>query len=174
MSVRPRLSALLFALALCAGPAAAQERREIPEFRVFGQPESQTDAAAVDALIAAYIDAWGREDAGALAALHADDIEWINAYARIFRGREPLRAFMAERMFPAFDPDVSRREAEAMEILSIRYLGDDAAVVHVWAGSGRGAARDESGAERRVHVHFVLEERDGRWQVAHVAIMDAR
>ncbi len=121
------------AVALCfaisgAASVLAQERREVPEFRTCGKPASAEDARAVDALIRNFKDAWGRQDTAALVALHADDVEWINAYARLIQGAEPLGRFLRGRLFPAFDPAISRQEAADMKATSIRFLGGNAAV----------------------------------------------
>jgi uncharacterized protein (TIGR02246 family) len=166
------LATLAVAL-LSAAATHAQERREVPEFRRFGTPSAMS-SREVDELIDAYRDAWGRQDTPALIRLHSDDTEWINAFARIIRGTDALAAFLAERLFPAFDPAVSKEEAEGMQTISIRHLGDDAAVVHMFTESRRGAARTEDESARRTHIHLVLEKEDGRWRIVHTAIMDAR
>ncbi len=153
--------------------APAQERRDVPEIRTYGAAPGPVQQE-IDALLAGYRAAWAAEDTEALMALHAPDTEWINAYARMFQGRESLGTFLKERLFPAFDPGVSKREAQNMKTVSIRYLGDDAAVVHLYTDSSRGPARSDGQDRRRTHFHLVLAKgRDG-WSVAHTAIMDAR
>lgn len=171
-----RFAAALFLtlMSLVETSASAQERRQVPEFRTYGTPASQAAVQDIDALIESYKSAWSRQDADALVALHADDVEWINAYARMFQGAEPLRTFLKERLFPAFDPAVSRQEVANMKTISIRYLGDDAAVVHLFTDGQRGPSRNEGEALRRTHLHLVLEEQSAGWRVAHTAIMDAR
>ena len=151
--------------------ATAQERREVPALRTFGEPASTADVDAIEALIAEYKSAWGREDADALMRLHADDVEWINAYARMFRGSEPLGNFLRERLFPAFDAAVSREEASNMKLVSTRYVGSDAAVVHMYTDGARLPAGERG--RRRTHLHLVLERRGESWKIVHTAIMDA-
>jgi uncharacterized protein (TIGR02246 family) len=169
-----RRLALAALAASLASTALAQQRGEFPEFRVFGEAAEETDAQAVDALIRDFGELWGRQDVEGLMALHAADVEWINAYGRMFRGRSALSDFLEARLFPAFVPSVSATEAANMQTLSIRYLGDDAAVVHLYTEGPRGAARDGAAGARRTHVHLVLEKPDERWRIAHTAIMDAR
>jgi len=164
----------LLAAFLVAAPSLAQERREVPAFTTHGRPASHEDAAAIGTLIARYRQAWGRQDVTALMALHAEDTEWINAYARIFRGTEALGAFLRDRLFPGFDPAVSEREAASMTTISTRYLGDDAAVVHLYTDGDRGASRVAGEDLRRTHLHLVLGREDDGWKVVHTAIMDAR
>lgn len=172
--MRDVFALLLALMSLAATSAFAQERREVPEFRTYGTPSSQAAAQSIDALIESYKNAWGRQDADALVALHADDVEWINAYARMFQGAEPLRTFLKQRLFPAFDASVSRQEAASMKTISIRYMGDDAAVVHLYTDGQRGPSRNEGETLRRTHLHLVLEKQSAGWKVAHTAIMDAR
>ena len=165
---------LLAAAPLAISPGAAQERREIPEARIFGAPETPADGDALIAAFKAYKTAWGAEDTEALIALHADDVEWINAYARMFRGAEPLAAFLEERLFPAFPDGVSEREAENMKLISTRYVGDGAAVIHLYTDGDRGPSVIEGETLRRTHLHLVWEKRDGAWKIVHTAVMDAR
>ena len=161
-------------LSLAAANALSQERRQVPEFRTYGAPGSEAAGEKINALIAEYKDAWARQDAKALVALHADDTEWINAYARMFQDAESLGVFLGERLFPEFDPSVSRQEAANMKAISIRYMNDDAAVVHLYTDGQRGPSRNAGEELRRTHLHLVLEQRDSRWKIVHTAIMDAR
>ncbi|MBK9168376.1 MAG: nuclear transport factor 2 family protein [Bryobacterales bacterium] len=156
---------------MLAIPALPQERREVPEYRTYGEPATKSDAEAVDDLIRWYWQAWGRKDSAALMRLHAEDVEWINAYARMFQGAAPLSTFLRERLFPAFDASVSLEEEANMRMVSIRYLGTDAAVVHMYTDGRRVAPAERK--HRRTHTHLVLEKRDGSWKVVHTAIMDA-
>lgn len=168
------LAACLLAISVCGGFAAsasAQERREIPEYRVYGDP---SHAPAIEALINGYRDAWGREDAAAYLELHAADTEWMNAFARIFQGTEALGDFLENRLFPQFDDAIARQDAENMRTISVRYMGDSGAVVHLYTESQRGDARDDRAGDRRVHIHLVLEMQQSAWKIVHTAIMDAR
>src|SRR5688572_17260046 len=140
---RLSLAALACAAAITA-PACAQERREIPAFRAYNAPASPEAGAEVEALMDAYFTAWAREDGAALAALFAEDAEWINAYARIFQSAATLGVFMTERMFPGFDPSVTAAEIAAMRQVSVRRLGDDVAVLHYVTDSPRGPSRADA------------------------------
>lgn len=166
----------LAAIALCAAAGAgAQERWAVPEYRVVGQAASEADARALDALLARYRAAWSAQDADALAALHTPDTEWTNAFARIIQGNDALRAFLGERMFPGFPREVSEAEAESLTPISLRFMGDDAAIWHIYATSRRNGGRDDPEAARRVHFHLVAAKgEDQTWRIAHTAIFDAR
>lgn len=154
--------------------ALAQERRQIPEFRTYGGPASSEDQRAVDALIRNFKEAWGRQDTAALVALHAEDVEWTNAFARIIQGAQPLRRFLEERLFPEFEPAISQQEAANMRIISNRFIGSDAAVVHLYTDGQRGPSRNGNEETRRTHMHLVLERKASGWRIVHTAIMDAR
>lgn len=164
----------MMALAVTAAPSAgAQERREVPGFAVFGEgaPGAQGE---IDAFIADFKSAWSSQDAAALAALHTADTEWINAYARMFRGRDALETFLRDRLFPEFNPAVSVEETLNMRTISIRFIGTDAAVVHMYTDGHRGASRNAGEDARRTHLHLVLADTPDGWRIAHTAIMDAR
>lgn len=165
---------LLFFMVFVTGLARGQERREVPEFQVFGEPASPADAAAIDAVMNEFKDAWANQDVRRLAQIHTRDVEWTNAYARIIRGSDALADFLENVLFPAFDPRVSREEIMGATPVSVRYLGRDAAVVHWYTDSGRGDPRDSDEDARRTHIHFVLGREDGVWRIADEIIMDAR
>ena len=175
--MRNNLAVAFSALVLIAPaivPVHAQERREIPEQRVFGEPASDQDAESLTAALDSYIAAWAEEDTPAIVALHASDTEWINAYARMFRGADALGEFFEHRLFPAFSPETSKREAENMTLISTRYVGDSAAVHHLYTDGDRGPSVIEGRELRRTHFHFVWEKQDDGWKIVHTAIMDAR
>jgi uncharacterized protein (TIGR02246 family) len=164
----------LLAAALLALPGAAQERREIPAARTYGEPANSAERSAIEALIEQYKDAWSRQDTQAWIALHAADTEWINAYARMFQGAMPLAGFIEHRLFPAFDSSASRQEIANMRTISVRYMGDDAAVVHMYTDGPRGPSRNAGESLRRTHLHLVLSKSSSVWKIVHTAIMDAR
>ncbi|MEQ8772515.1 MAG: SgcJ/EcaC family oxidoreductase, partial [Erythrobacter sp.] len=119
---------------LCQSHAIlAQERWAVPEYRVFGEPSSEADPQAVERLLQSYRLAWSAQDAKALADLHTPDTEWTNAFARIIQGRDQLEAFLGERMFPGFPKAISEAEARSLTPVSLRFLGDDAAIWHIFA-----------------------------------------
>lgn len=167
------LPILAFAAFAAAAPAQAQERYEIPVFRIYGDP-TPTHAETLEEFLRDYWRAWGSQDADGLADLHASDTEWINAYARMFQDSARLRAFLEHRLFPAFDPAVSAQEAQNARLISIRYLGDDVAIAHYYTDGARGPSRQGDETLRRTHMHLVMERRREGWRIVHTAIFDAR
>ena len=61
-----------------------------------------------------------------------------------------------------------------MRAISVRYVGDDAAVVHMYTDGERGVSRNAGKKMRRTHIHLVLEKQQCDWKIVHTAIMDAR
>jgi uncharacterized protein (TIGR02246 family) len=170
---------LLIAAQTCllAAPVFAQETpppgsySTLPEYQVFGEPASPQDAEAIGMLMRRFSEAWGAGDASATASLYAEDAEWTNAFGDVVRGPDNLRAFLGW----VFSRDEEASEGESMRSrpLSLRYLGDDVAVVHGLTMSTRGAARSGAGP-RRVHVTFILAKQNGEWRIVQQMIMDAR
>lgn len=130
--------ALAIALPMLATEAQAQERRQIPAYREIGVEAGSDQRQALLDFLRSYRDAWSEENTDAFIALHTDDTEWINAYARMFTDAPSLADFLENRLFPAFGPGVSRTEAENMEMISMRALGDDTAVLHLYTDGNRG------------------------------------
>ncbi len=152
----------------------SQERREIAEFKIFGIPASPADERQLEELIREFKSSWADQDTERFIALHSSDVEWINAYARMFRGIQPLSSFLERRLFPAYDSKVSKEEVRNMRVISTRYVGDSAAVVHMYTDGNRGDSRVDGESARRTHLHLVLEKQATEWRIVHTAIMDAR
>jgi hypothetical protein len=77
---------LLFAPLVCLlATALAQEPppgsySTLPEYKVFGEAASPEDAQAIETLIRHFSEARQAGDAGATAAVYAEDAEWTNAF----------------------------------------------------------------------------------------------
>ena len=159
--------------AILSFPAMAQERWQVPGYKEFGQAPSEKDAKSIQNLMSQFREAWANQQTDAILATHTDDIEWINAFARIFRGKEALKEFLENRLFPAFDPSVSKKEVENMKPISLRYIGSNTAILHWYTEGNRGRSRNQGERLRRTHLHFVLSKEE-TWKIAHLAIFDAR
>jgi uncharacterized protein (TIGR02246 family) len=183
------LAAAAFAIG-CANDVAAQaevtvndEYAPLPEFRVFGAPATAADEAAIAEVMRRFGQAWSTQDVDGAVEAYTEDAEWINAFADVYRGHEELRGQFT-RLFERFesgrDEAASREATDAPKPvmkrgqLSLRFIGDDAAIIHGYTESDWGVNRDGSGL-RRVHMTYVLEkQQDGKWLIAHHMIMDAR
>jgi hypothetical protein len=165
-------AAMIVAAILPASAAGAQERGVVPDFKAFA-----CDPGAIERLdvwVDQFRSAWASQDAGRVASLHVSDTEWINAYGRQFQSASELHVFLERRLFPAFDPAIAREEAEALRRVSYRCLGDDAAVVHLYAEGRRGPSRNQGEDLRRTHTHMVLSFTEEGYRIVHTAVMDVR
>ena len=154
--------------------ATANERLEVPSFKVFGTPASEADKEAVNKLLADFQSAWAKQDTAAIMKMYSSDIEWINAYARMFRGHDELAVFLEDTLFPNFPKSVSKGEINNMEPISLRFLGDNVAVFHGYTDGKRGKSVLKDRKYRRTHFHFVMEKQGDEWLFVHKAISDAR
>jgi uncharacterized protein (TIGR02246 family) len=140
-----------------------------PEAIIYGEPG---DTAAIDKLMDDFIAAWSGQDAAAVAAAHADDAEWINAFGRTFRGMASLEPFLRDQLFPNYPAEVSRQEMASFTETSRRYMGDDAVVIQAATNSGRGSA--VSGDARKIFFTLVIGRTDAGWRIVHQTITDVR
>ena len=168
---------LVCALVTIGGPTVAQEPpagiySQDPEYRVFGTPAAPEDAQAIGQLMQRFGAARGSGDADAAAAAFASDAEWTNAFGDTVRGSDNLARYL-EWLFSLDEEGVRDGEATTYKPISIRYLGDDVAIVHGATLSGRGDAVDGEGL-RRVDLTFILAKQDGVWRIVHQQIADIR
>jgi len=183
------VSVALVALANVNAPAVraevtvAEEYAPLPEYRVFGEPATASDAEAIADVMRRFGQAWGSSDVDGALAAYAEDAEWTNAFADVRRGRQELRdqfTRLFERFESGSNEGAETGEEEASQApmkrgsVSLRYIGNDAAVIHSYTESDWGMNRDGGGL-RRVHLTFVLEkQQNGAWLIVHQMIMDAR
>lgn len=160
---------------LIATPCLGQDSplaAELPEYRVFGEAVTPEDAEALNEVLMQFGEAWGSSDAEAVAALFTDDAEWTNSFGTTVRGADELADYLG-RLFSEYSDTISAEEEMSYRPVSMRYVGDDAAVVHGVTSSTRGEARSGEG-ERRVRTTTVLAKANGDWRIVHQMIMDER
>ena len=90
-------SMVAVALVCLTTTAFAAERRQLMEYVETGSPNAET-RAGVDSLLEDFIHSWATQDVAAHMALFSEDAEWINAYARMFRGKHELSIFLEQRL----------------------------------------------------------------------------
>lgn len=162
---------LIFCLLLATGSVRA-DYYSLPEYRVFGEAYSTTDEQDIDRLMADFLHHWSERDAHAVARLHTDDMEWINAFGRNFRDRTKLQAFLADTLFPAFEAPVWRSAMASYRPISRRYLSPQVTVINAQLHSTPGSAM--AAGDRRISLNLVLLKRDGHWKIAQEIISDIR
>ena len=143
------------------------------EMRVYGRPASAADGDSIGALMTRYVSAWRSGNAAAAAAAFAEDAEWTNAFGRVKRDRAELLAFLRDELFGGQTGTPGRPLAERM--ISFRYLGADAAILHTYGESeGQLSPRGTPMGYRRIHNTIVLARRPEGWRIVHQMIMDQR
>ena len=152
----------------------AAQRREVESFIEFDRTADTSQVEEVRSLIDAFKESWAMQDVEGHIELFAENAEWINAYARMFRGTDEFAEFLRDSLFPNFDSRVSQEEVLNAKLISIRYLGDNAAVVHMYTDGSRGDSAIPGELLRRTHIHLVFAQLKGQWKIVHTAIMDAR
>jgi uncharacterized protein (TIGR02246 family) len=122
------------------------------------------DRRAIESQLAALESAWNRHDAGAFAAVFAEDADFVNVFGMPAKGRKAIEEFHAPIFATMFrDSRLSLVETR------VRFLGGNVAAVDArWEMTG---ARDPHGnpwPKRRGLLSFVATQ-DGGWKfdVAH-------
>ncbi|GAB3702924.1 SgcJ/EcaC family oxidoreductase [Corynebacterium nasicanis] len=112
-----------------------------------------------EAVVSGWEDAWNRADADALAALFAEDADFVNVVGLWWHKRSDIRrahTYGFERIFPG--------SRITMETPRVRLLGSAAAVVHSrWHLVGQVSPEGEPAGQRDGVFTFVLEKRPAGW-----------
>ena len=123
-------------------------------------PSNRTDdETAILAVLASSYAAWAVGDATGMVADYTQDATAIMP-GSLRDGRDAIRASMAT----AFAGPLKGTTTDNRQ-LSLRFVGDDAAIVVSESGILFGG-QSEVPDERKVNATWVLEKRDGRWLVA--------
>ncbi len=152
--------------------AHAQQRGEIPDYKVFGEAQNQHEAKQIARLVSDYQSSWKELNAKKLIALHTSDTELTNAFARMFQDSKTLETFLENRLFPQFENMFSETQTLTIKPISLRYLGNDAAVIHLYTEFQTDPSKPE--IIRRTHFHLVAQQIGSTWKIAHTSIMDPR
>ncbi|MFC9660605.1 SgcJ/EcaC family oxidoreductase [Nocardia sp. NPDC127606] len=119
---------------------------------------TQDDQQAVTEVIAGLVDAWRRHDADAYGAAFTEDATYITFVGTYYRGRgdiiESHRTLFAKYL---------KGTRLADEILDVRFLGPDTAVV---TGRGESYKGDRPKKLTKVQTYTLVREQSGQWRVA--------
>lgn len=112
-----------------------------------------------EAVVNGWEDAWNRADADDLAALFAEDADFVNVVGLWWHDRASIREaheFGFTRIFPNSQISMGKPRT--------RFVGADAAVVQAdWHLTGQVTPTGEPAGERRGIFTFVLERRAKGW-----------
>lgn len=163
---------IILAISLLVSVTVYADYYPVLDHQVYGAPATAADKFDIDAVMKNLWLAWSRHDAGAFANLHSEDAEWTNAFGRTFRGSENLEKFLDKQLFPNFDMEISKDEAEAYVEISRRYIGEDCVVITGRTESDRGSSVGSS--NRKIGFTLVLGKIEGLWKITNHVITDIR
>jgi uncharacterized protein (TIGR02246 family) len=116
-----------------------------------------TDRTAVTAVLDSLADAWGRGDADAYGAHFTEDATYVTFVGTRYQGREDIAA-SHRALFEKF----LKGTHLAHEVLDVRFLGADVAVVSTSGDTYQGA---RPGKPAKVQTYTLVRD-GGRWLVA--------
>ena len=117
------------------------------------------DPASVRSVITQFIDSWNRHDMLSLAALFAEDADFVDVLGNWFRDPEAIQRALAERHATVF-----RGSRFQEKEVAIRFQETGLAVVHaVIELSGASDRRDEPLPTALGVMTFVVVRVDGDW-----------
>jgi uncharacterized protein (TIGR02246 family) len=124
-------------------------------------PISDLDGV-IAAIIARWADAWNAHDDGAMAALVAPDVDFVNVAGRWLRGVEE---------FQQWHRQIHRLHLRDSRWSNLRhrykFLTAELALVHLeWAINGEWAHDGTPGPQRCGIFTWLVEHRDGAWLIA--------
>ena len=115
--VRELCLSLVVAYAL---PASGQSA---PSAGASARPD---DERAIRAVLARFYEGWNAHDVEKMVSAYAEDIDHVNVFAEWHRGKPEIRADLAR-----FHAGPARNSRKTWTVEKLRFLGPDAAVVHV-------------------------------------------
>ncbi len=120
------------------------------------------DEAAIRGIVDQFAASWNRHDPEALAALFADDADFVNVIGLWWRGR----AEIAERM-RGNHATIFRESRLTPDQTRVRFLRPDVALVHTtWELAGQRTRDGRAVPPRTGIATFVLAKRDGTWSIS--------
>lgn len=105
--------------------------------------------------------AWNAHDMSAMAALLADDADFVNVWGMHWRGRDEIEREHANRHRTQFKDSVWKTGE-----LRVQFLKPDVALVHL--GWGMAAGRDPDGAPRKPRqglFTWIMLKEQGTWRI---------
>jgi uncharacterized protein (TIGR02246 family) len=110
----------------------------------------------------AFVDAWNRHDIPTLAALFADDAQFVNVLGMWWKGRDEIQRRLGanhETIFRASHLSPTRQD--------VYYLRPDVAIVHsTWMLTGQVDRQNEPVPDREGIITVVVARQAGRWQIS--------
>ncbi|MDA1361840.1 SgcJ/EcaC family oxidoreductase [Glycomyces luteolus] len=135
--------------------------------------ERTADTEAVEAVIRDTVAAWNAGDATAYGACFTADATYVTWVGTRYQGRQEIaRAHAA--LFRMF----LKGSTLADEIVAVRFIGPDAAIVSSNGDVVKGGKRPEGVKLTKAQTYTIVREADGHWRIAsfhntkHKALME--
>lgn len=130
-------------------------------FGAIAQAQTKADEEAVRALPRAFCDAWAKHDGHQLAAIMAEDVDFVTVGAMWFHGRADFEKYHTKLLAERF-----RESTNTMLETKLRFLRPDEAVVHwSWAIEGDKNPDGSPRPKRFGLMTMVAQKRNGAWLV---------
>lgn len=125
------------------------------------QAQTKADEEAVRALPRAFCDAWAKHDGHQLAAIMAEDVDFVTVGGAFFRGRADFEKYHTRLLAERF-----RESTNTPLEIDVRFLLPDQAVVH-WSWTIEGDKNpDGTPRPKRFGIMtMVAQKREGKWLV---------
>lgn len=130
-------------------------------FGTMARAQTKTDEEVVRALPRAFCDAWAKHDGHQLAAIMAEDVDFVTVGGAWFRGRADFEKYHTRLLAGRF-----REATNTLLETDVRFLRPDEAVVHwSWAIEGDKNADGSPRPKRFGIMTMVAQKRNGTWLV---------
>jgi uncharacterized protein (TIGR02246 family) len=127
----------------------------------FARAQNKSDEDAVRAIPQAFVAAWAKHDGHQLAAIMAEDVDFVNVGGDWLHGRADFEQYHSRLLSGRFkDSELSSRDTV------VRFLHPDLALLH-WSWGLEGDKNENlSSRKPRMGIFtMVVEERHGEWLV---------
>jgi uncharacterized protein (TIGR02246 family) len=130
-------------------------------FGTMAQAQTKADEEAVRALPRAFCDAWAKHDGHQLAAIMAEDVDFVTVGGAWFRGRADFEKYHTRLLAERF-----REATNTLLETDVRFLRPDEAVVHwSWRIEGDKNSDGSPRPKRFGIMTMVAQKRNGAWLV---------
>ena len=109
---------------------------------------------------AAFQSAWNAHDMAALGGLFTEDATFVNRFGRLVRGVDEIVAMHA----PIHETVYSDSTLDN-EIIDVRYLGEDVAIVHLWSRLAAGESHPAGPHQVDTLILAVLTKQETGWLI---------
>jgi uncharacterized protein (TIGR02246 family) len=108
----------------------------------------------------AFQSVWNAHDMNALGALFTPDATFVNRFGHFVRGIQEIIALHAP-----IHETIYRDSTLGNELIDVRYIGDDVAIVHFWSRLSAGTAHPAGPHQVDTLILAVLRKYESAWRI---------